>query len=143
MYSVFNMCLDISTILIIMLKCLLSSKYYCSIDNNAKNTVLQGLKRPIPCTAKYFNINLTSFPLHTTPSETHPHDSTPSAPCTKQSLPSPTHDKPPQVGPEVVSNRLKRFTVPIEQQTEWESARLWAQVGEAITKEDQVGVISL
>lgn len=43
-----------------------------------------------------------------------------------------------QVGPEVVSNRLKRFTVPIEQQTEWESARLWAEVGEAITKEDQV-----
>ena len=65
----------------------------------------------------------------------------PRAACTKRSIPSPTHDTPPQVGPEVVSQRLKRFTVPIEQQTEWESARLWAEVGEAITKEDQVGVL--
>ena len=44
----------------------------------------------------------------------------------------------PQVGPETTSRRLKRFTVPVEQQTEWESARLWKDVGEAIVAEDQV-----
>merc|ERR1719509_182140 len=43
-----------------------------------------------------------------------------------------------QVGPETTSRRLKRFTVPVEQQTEWESARLWKDVGEAIVAEDQV-----
>jgi hypothetical protein len=38
----------------------------------------------------------------------------------------------------VTSSRLKRFTVPVEQQTEWESARLWRAVGEAIVQEDQL-----
>jgi len=43
-----------------------------------------------------------------------------------------------QVGPEIVSKRLKRFTVPLEHQTEWESNLLWKGVGEAIVNEDQV-----
>jgi len=43
-----------------------------------------------------------------------------------------------QVTPEVKSNRLRRFTVPIEDQSAWESANLWQHVGQAITNEDQV-----
>eukprot|EP00090_Calanus_glacialis_P015779 TRINITY_DN24859_c0_g1_i2.p1 TRINITY_DN24859_c0_g1~~TRINITY_DN24859_c0_g1_i2.p1 ORF type:complete len:847 (-),score=169.97 TRINITY_DN24859_c0_g1_i2:1231-3771(-) len=43
-----------------------------------------------------------------------------------------------QVTPEIKSSRLKRFTVPVEDQSEWESARLWQHVGQAIVDEDQV-----
>jgi len=43
-----------------------------------------------------------------------------------------------QVTPEIKSRRLKRFTVPLEDLGEWESARLWQHVGQAIVSEDQV-----
>jgi len=43
-----------------------------------------------------------------------------------------------QVTPEIKSSRLKRFTVPVEEESEWESARLWQHVGQAIIDEDQV-----
>jgi len=43
-----------------------------------------------------------------------------------------------QVSPEMKQARLKRFCVPIEEQTEWESARLWKHVSAAIEAEDQV-----
>jgi hypothetical protein len=33
-----------------------------------------------------------------------------------------------EVTPEVRGQRLKRFTVPLEEQTQWESAKLWLQV---------------
>ena len=33
-----------------------------------------------------------------------------------------------EVNPEVRAQRLKRYTVPIDDQTEWESAKLWLQV---------------
>jgi len=44
-----------------------------------------------------------------------------------------------EVTPEVRASRLPRSTVPIDQQTEWESAFLWQHVGKAIIEEDQVG----
>ena len=40
--------------------------------------------------------------------------------------------------PEIKSARLQRYTVPVDEQGEWESARLWQHVGQAIVKEDQV-----
>ena len=43
-----------------------------------------------------------------------------------------------QVTPEIKSSRLKRFTVPLEELGEWESAKLWQHVGQAIVNEDQV-----
>eukprot|EP00092_Neocalanus_flemingeri_P017375 GFUD01018792.1.p1 GENE.GFUD01018792.1~~GFUD01018792.1.p1 ORF type:complete len:875 (-),score=158.49 GFUD01018792.1:894-3350(-) len=43
-----------------------------------------------------------------------------------------------QITPEIKSSRLKRFTVPVEEQSEWESASLWQHVGRAISNEDQV-----
>jgi hypothetical protein len=43
-----------------------------------------------------------------------------------------------QVTPEIKSSRLKRFTVPLEDLGEWESAKLWHNVGQAIVSEDQV-----
>jgi len=43
-----------------------------------------------------------------------------------------------QVTPEIKSNRLKRYTVPVEDQVDWESAKLWHNVGQAIGNEDQV-----
>jgi hypothetical protein len=39
-----------------------------------------------------------------------------------------------EVTPEVRAQRLKRFTVPLEEQTEWESAKLWLQV--SVTEKD-------
>lgn len=44
-----------------------------------------------------------------------------------------------EVNSEIRSARLPRYTVPIEEQTEWESARLWQYVSKAIANEDQVG----
>ena len=38
----------------------------------------------------------------------------------------------------VKSKRLQRFTVPLEEQGEYESANLWRKVGAAIDAEDQV-----
>jgi len=43
-----------------------------------------------------------------------------------------------QVTPEIKSSRLKRYTVPVEDQVDWESAKLWHNVGQAIGNEDQV-----
>jgi len=43
-----------------------------------------------------------------------------------------------QVSSEVQSARLKRFTVPLDEQGEWESASLWRHVSKAIQEEDQV-----
>jgi len=43
-----------------------------------------------------------------------------------------------QVTPEIKTERLKRFCVPIDEQTEWESMRLWRHVSAAIEAEDQV-----
>ena len=43
-----------------------------------------------------------------------------------------------QVSSEIKSARLKRFTVPLEEQGEWESAWLWRQVSKAIQQEDQL-----
>jgi len=43
-----------------------------------------------------------------------------------------------QVTPEVKAGRLKRFCVPIDEQTEWESKKLWRHVSAAIDTEDQV-----
>jgi len=43
-----------------------------------------------------------------------------------------------EVTPEIKSARLQRYTVPVDEQGEWESARLWQHVGQAIVKEDQV-----
>jgi hypothetical protein len=42
-----------------------------------------------------------------------------------------------KVSPEVRQQRLKRFTVPLEDQNEFESARLWRKVSEAIESDDQ------
>jgi len=42
-----------------------------------------------------------------------------------------------QVTPDIQSSRLKRFSVPIDEQGEWESANLWRHVSDAIEKEDQ------
>jgi hypothetical protein len=33
-----------------------------------------------------------------------------------------------EVSPEVRAQRLKRYTVPLQEQTQWESAKLWQQV---------------
>ena len=44
-----------------------------------------------------------------------------------------------QVTPEVRNSRLKRFTVPLEAQGEFESVRLWRHVSKAIGEDDQVG----
>lgn len=44
-----------------------------------------------------------------------------------------------EVTPEIRASRLPRYTVPIQDQTEWESARLWQHVSQAIINEDQVG----
>jgi hypothetical protein len=41
------------------------------------------------------------------------------------------------VSEEVVSSRLKRFTIPIDEQSEFESARLWQRVSRAIESDDQ------
>jgi len=38
---------------------------------------------------------------------------------------------------DTLSNRLKRYTVPMEAQTEFESERLWQHVGEALKNSDQ------
>jgi len=43
-----------------------------------------------------------------------------------------------EVNESVRNNRLRRFTVPIEDQGEMESAKLWRKVGAAIDAEDQV-----
>ena len=43
-----------------------------------------------------------------------------------------------KVNPEVMGNRLKRFTVPMDEQNEFESAKMWRKVSEAIEKDDQV-----
>ena len=40
--------------------------------------------------------------------------------------------------PEVKKTRLKRFVVPMDQQLDWESERLWRKVTEAILKQDQI-----
>ena len=45
-----------------------------------------------------------------------------------------------EVNESVRNNRLRRFTVPIEDQGEMESAKLWRKVGAAIDAEDQVRV---
>lgn len=39
--------------------------------------------------------------------------------------------------PEVVRQRLRRFTVPVEEQDQWESERLWSKVSREIIREDQ------
>jgi len=44
-----------------------------------------------------------------------------------------------EVTSEVRASRLARYTVPVDEQTEWESGRLWRGVSKAIAKEDQVG----
>ena len=44
-----------------------------------------------------------------------------------------------QVTPDVRNSRLKRFTVPLESQGEFESVRLWRHVSKAIGEDDQVG----
>jgi len=44
-----------------------------------------------------------------------------------------------EVNSEVRSTRLPRHTVPIDEQTDWESAKLWRHVSAAIATEDQVG----
>ena len=46
-----------------------------------------------------------------------------------------------KVSPEVIQNRLKRFTVPMDEQTEFESAKMWRKVSDAIEKDDQVKII--
>jgi hypothetical protein len=43
-----------------------------------------------------------------------------------------------KVSPEVRQRRLKRFTVPLEEQSEFESAKLWRKVSEAIEHDDQI-----
>ena len=43
-----------------------------------------------------------------------------------------------KVNPEVMGNRLKRYTVPMDEQNEFESAKMWRKVSEAIEKDDQV-----
>ncbi|XP_063244066.1 oxysterol-binding protein-related protein 8 isoform X2 [Bacillus rossius redtenbacheri] len=40
--------------------------------------------------------------------------------------------------PEIRSQRLKRFTVPLQHQEEWESENLWQHVSAAILRDDQV-----
>ena len=42
-----------------------------------------------------------------------------------------------QVDDEVRSMRLPRYTVPMEEQEEFESTKLWRHVSDAIDKEDQ------
>merc|ERR1711881_379076 len=42
-----------------------------------------------------------------------------------------------KVDDEVRSTRLPRYTVPMEEQEEFESAKLWRHVSDAIDKEDQ------
>ena len=44
-----------------------------------------------------------------------------------------------QVTPDVRQSRLKRYTVPMEDQGEFESVRLWQHVSKAIGKDDQTG----
>lgn len=39
--------------------------------------------------------------------------------------------------PEVRKSRLKKYTVPLENQGEWESQKLWYDVTQAINVEDQ------
>lgn len=39
--------------------------------------------------------------------------------------------------PEVRKTRLKKYTVPLENQGEWESEKLWLAVTNAINKDDQ------
>ena len=42
-----------------------------------------------------------------------------------------------------MENRLKRFTVPMDEQNEFESAKMWRKVSEAIEKDDQVITVDL
>ena len=49
----------------------------------------------------------------------------------KETLWSPT--------PEVCRQRLKRYTVPVDEQGIWESELLWAKVSKEIERDDQVG----
>ena len=42
-----------------------------------------------------------------------------------------------EVNNEVRSKRLPRYTVPMDEQEEFESAKLWRHVSDAIDKEDQ------
>ena len=43
--------------------------------------------------------------------------------------------------PEVRSQRLKRFTVPVDEQGEFESEHLWQHVSAAIARDDQVNTV--
>lgn len=40
--------------------------------------------------------------------------------------------------PDVIKRRLRRYEIPIEEQGEWESKKLWLKVSEAIARDDQV-----